>query len=127
MIRYTGLASRIPWFSHLGSPDLKGDFDTIPHDQLLKAVRMRITDGSVLRMIEAWLTAPVIEQDESGRQTGHRPDRGSPQGGVFSRRPTRNNTDAVTGEHRPALVRGVVPSRDGTGPLGERSSGAVRG
>ena len=64
--------------------DLKGYFDTIPHDQLLKAVRMRVTDGSVLRMIEAWLTAPVIEEDERGRKTASRPDRGSPQGGVIS-------------------------------------------
>jgi RNA-directed DNA polymerase len=64
--------------------DLKGYFDTIPHDQLLKAVRMRVTDGSVLRLIEAWLTAPVIEEDEHGRKTGSRPDRGSPQGGVIS-------------------------------------------
>lgn len=64
--------------------DLKGYFDTIPHDQLLKAVRMRVTDGSVLRMIEAWLTAPVVEEDEQGRKTARRSDKGSPQGGVIS-------------------------------------------
>ena len=31
-----------------------------------------------------WLNAPVIETDEKGRKTGHRPTKGTPQGGVIS-------------------------------------------
>lgn len=64
--------------------DLKGYFDTIPHDQLLKALRMRITDGTVLRLIEAWLQAPILERNEQGRTTARRSDKGTPQGGVIS-------------------------------------------
>ena len=64
--------------------DLKSYFDTIPHEQLLKALRMRITDGSVLALIRSWLQAPIVESDDQGRTTAHRSTQGSPQGGVIS-------------------------------------------
>lgn len=64
--------------------DLQGYFDTIPHDQLLCAVRMRVVDRSVLHLIRLWLDSPVIERDKSGRATTTRPTRGTPQGGVIS-------------------------------------------
>ena len=64
--------------------DLQGYFDTIPHDQLLKAVRMRISDRSVLSLIQMWLETPVQQRDESGRTTTTRPKQGTPQGGVIS-------------------------------------------
>jgi RNA-directed DNA polymerase len=64
--------------------DLQGYFDTIPHDQLHKCLRMRITDRSVLHLIQMWLEAPVVERDQSGRTTTTRPTQGTPQGGVIS-------------------------------------------
>ena len=64
--------------------DLKSYFDTIPHDQLLKALRMRITDRSVLALIRSWLEAPIVESDDQGRTTVQRSKQGSPQGGVIS-------------------------------------------
>jgi RNA-directed DNA polymerase len=64
--------------------DLQGYFDTIPHDQLMKAVKMRIADRSVLHLIQMWLEVPVQERDDSGRTTTTRPTRGTPQGGVIS-------------------------------------------
>jgi RNA-directed DNA polymerase len=64
--------------------DLKSYFDTIPHDQLLKALRMRITDRSVLALIRSWLEAPIVESDDQGRKTVRRSTQGSPQGGVIS-------------------------------------------
>jgi RNA-directed DNA polymerase len=64
--------------------DLKSYFDTIPHDQLLKALRMRITDRSVLALIRSWLEAPIVESDDQGCKTVHRSTQGSPQGGVIS-------------------------------------------
>jgi RNA-directed DNA polymerase len=64
--------------------DLKGYFDTIPHDQLMKCLRMRITDRSVLTLIERWLQSPVVETDEEGRTKVSRPTQGTPQGGVIS-------------------------------------------
>jgi len=64
--------------------DLKSYFDTIPHDQLLKALRMRITDRSVLALIRSWLEALIVEPDDQGRKTARRSTQGSPQGGVIS-------------------------------------------
>jgi RNA-directed DNA polymerase len=64
--------------------DLKGYFDTIPHDQLLKAVGMRISDRSVLRLLRMWLESPVVETDDHGHTKATRPKQGTPQGGVIS-------------------------------------------
>jgi RNA-directed DNA polymerase len=61
--------------------DLAAYFDSIPHEQLMKCVRMRVVDGSVLRLIEQWLRAPV---EENGRQSRGPGGRGTPQGGVIS-------------------------------------------
>lgn len=65
--------------------DLKGYFDSIPHDKLMACVRMRIVDRSVLRLIKLWLKAPIIEEDEHGkRQPPRKTTQGTPQGGVIS-------------------------------------------
>lgn len=64
--------------------DLEGYFDSIPHEPLLACVRMRVVDGSVLRLIEQWLNAPVEETDGEGRKHRRRNDKGTPQGGVIS-------------------------------------------
>jgi RNA-directed DNA polymerase len=65
--------------------DLKGYFDSIPHDKLMACVRMRVTDGRVLELIRCWLRAPVIEEDETGgRQPPQKTEKGTPQGGVIS-------------------------------------------
>jgi RNA-directed DNA polymerase len=63
--------------------DMEGYFDSIPHDKLLACVRMRVVDGSVLRLIKQWLDAPVEEQDEGGKRR-RRNGKGTPQGGVIS-------------------------------------------
>lgn len=66
--------------------DLKGYFDSIPHDKLLACLQMRIADRTVLRLIRQWLKAPVVEPSAngSGGTTGERRERGTPQGGVIS-------------------------------------------
>ena len=66
--------------------DLAGYFDSIPHDQLLAGVRMRVVDGSVLGLIRQWLKAPVVEppSEGGGSPPVRRNDRGTPQGGVLS-------------------------------------------
>jgi len=64
--------------------DLQAYFDTIPHDQLVKCLEVRIADRSLLKLIRSWLKAPVIERDERGRTKASRPQQGTPQGGVIS-------------------------------------------
>jgi len=64
--------------------DLKGYFDTISHENLMKCVEHRIADRSVLSLIRMWLRSTVIETDELGRTTRSRPKQGTPQGGVIS-------------------------------------------
>jgi RNA-directed DNA polymerase len=64
--------------------DLQGYFDTIPHDQLIQCLRMRVVDRSVLALIQAWLHAPVVETDDAGHTKTSRPKQGTPQGGVIS-------------------------------------------
>lgn len=60
--------------------DLKGYFDTIPHDKLMKGLEQRISDRSILRLIRLFLRAPVKE----GNGPPRRPTAGTPQGGVIS-------------------------------------------
>jgi RNA-directed DNA polymerase len=66
--------------------DLKGYFDSIPHDKLLACLRMRIADRSVLHLIRCWLEAPVEEPPATpgGGKRTTRPTSGTPQGGVIS-------------------------------------------
>ena len=67
--------------------DLKGYFDTIPHDKLMACLRMRVSDSGVLELIRGWLRAPVIGTDEkTGKpQPPRKSDgKGTPQGGVIS-------------------------------------------
>jgi len=70
--------------------DLRGYFDTIPHDKLMACLRMRISDRQVLKLIRLWLKSPVVEPDSKGSDKGAdaskatRRDRGTPQGGVIS-------------------------------------------
>jgi RNA-directed DNA polymerase len=65
--------------------DLSGYFDSIPHAVLLRLVARRVSDGSILALIKAWLRAPVVERDErTGHTTIKGNKRGTPQGGVIS-------------------------------------------
>ncbi len=66
--------------------DLKSYFDSIPHERLMACVRMRVVDRSVLKLIQMWLRAPVVQgrQGRSGGEMGRANRQGTPQGGVIS-------------------------------------------
>lgn len=66
--------------------DLKGYFDSIPHDKLMACVKMRISDGQVLKLINNWLKAPIVEDGKGDGKPRRmsRPGKGTPQGGVIS-------------------------------------------
>jgi len=68
--------------------DLSKYFDSIPHAKLMAVVAERIVDGGILHLINLWLKAPVIGEDERGvKKTvggGKANRKGTPQGGVIS-------------------------------------------
>jgi RNA-directed DNA polymerase len=59
--------------------DIERFFDTLDHQQLMAALRRRISDGEMLRLIYRWLKAGYLLDG-----VYHDTDRGSPQGGVLS-------------------------------------------
>jgi group II intron reverse transcriptase/maturase len=68
--------------------DLSKYFDTIPHANLMAVVAERICDGEILRLIQMWLKAPIMEVDKDGTKRnvggGKGNRKGTPQGGVIS-------------------------------------------
>ena len=68
--------------------DLSKYFDTIPHAKLMAVVAERICDGAILRLIQMWLKAPIVEMDKDGTKRniggGKGNRKGTPQGGVIS-------------------------------------------
>jgi RNA-directed DNA polymerase len=59
--------------------DIRKFFDTLDHAHLRELLRQRIRDGVLLRLIDKWLKAGVLEE---GCLT--HPEAGTPQGGVIS-------------------------------------------
>jgi RNA-directed DNA polymerase len=60
--------------------DIKGLFDNIDHELLLRAVRKHVTCKWALLYIERWLTAPMEHEDGTKAERNS----GTPQGGVVS-------------------------------------------
>jgi RNA-directed DNA polymerase len=59
--------------------DIRGFFDSLSHDWLLKFVQHRVADRRILRLIQKWLKAGVLEEGE-WKDT----EMGTPQGSVIS-------------------------------------------
>jgi len=66
-------------YTHVVDADLKGYFDTIPHAKLLERVGEKVADGPVLKLIESFLTAGVMDGLSQWKPTA-----GAPQGAVIS-------------------------------------------
>jgi len=59
--------------------DIRQFFDTLDHAHLRALLRQRVRDGVLLRLIDKWLKAGVLEDGERSY-----PEAGTPQGGVIS-------------------------------------------
>jgi RNA-directed DNA polymerase len=59
--------------------DIRGFFDNISHEWLMKFLEHRISDQRILRLIRKWLTAGISEEGEWSKTTV-----GTPQGAVIS-------------------------------------------
>jgi len=76
-VLYTGLLTRkVNWVLDV---DIRGFFDAIDHGWLVKFVEHRIADRRVVRLIQKWLNAGVLEDGERTRT-----EEGTPQGGSAS-------------------------------------------
>jgi group II intron reverse transcriptase/maturase len=74
---YTGLLTRkVNWVLDL---DIKSFFDGLSHEWLVKFVEHRIADRRVVRLIQKWLNAGVLEEGKRIRV-----EEGTPQGGSAS-------------------------------------------
>ncbi len=74
---YTGLMTRkVNWVL---DADIRGFFDAINHECLTKFIEHRVADRRVMRLIQKWLNAGVLED---GTQT--QSEEGTPQGGSVS-------------------------------------------
>ena len=74
---YTGLLTRkVNWVLDL---DIQGFFDGISHEWLVKFVEHRVADRRVVRLIQKWLRAGVLEDGKRIRV-----QEGTPQGGSAS-------------------------------------------
>lgn len=67
-------------YEHAVDADIKGFFDNLNHDWMIKMLEKRIDDSAFLWLIKKWLKAGVMEEDG---QVIH-PTTGSPQGGIVS-------------------------------------------
>src|SRR6202162_2508586 len=70
------LTKKVNWVLDL---DIKGFFDGISHEWLVKFVEHRIADRRVVRLIQKWLRAGVLEDGKRIRT-----EEGTPQGGSAS-------------------------------------------
>jgi RNA-directed DNA polymerase len=66
-------------YVHVVDADLKGYFDSIPHDRLMARLKEKIADGPVLSLIEKFLKADILDGLEEWT-----PTTGAPQGAVLS-------------------------------------------
>jgi RNA-directed DNA polymerase len=82
-------------YTHVVDADLKGYFDSIPHDRLMARLKEKIADGPVLSLIERFLRAKIM--DEASEWT---PKTGAPQGAVLS--PLLSNVYLDPLDHRMA-------------------------
>ncbi len=65
--------------SYVLDADIRGFFDTISHEWMLRLVQHRVADRRILRLIQKWLKAGVLEEGNWSET-----EMGTPQGAVIS-------------------------------------------
>ena len=65
--------------THVLDADIKGFFDNIPHHVIMAGVAAEVADGNILRLVERFLKAGVMEEGVFRPTT-----LGTPQGGVMT-------------------------------------------
>src|SRR5829696_2212393 len=67
-------------YHYVVEADIKGFFDNLSHEWVMRMLAERIDDQAILRLIKKWLKAGVLDTD--GKVL--RPEGGTPQGGIIS-------------------------------------------
>ncbi|WP_395343768.1 group II intron reverse transcriptase/maturase [Ningiella sp. W23] len=67
-------------YGYVVEADIKGFFDNIDHNWLMRMLKQRIDDKALLSLIKQWLKARIKEP----RGAFNKPTSGSPQGGIIS-------------------------------------------
>lgn len=67
-------------YSYIVEADIKGFFDAIDHEWLIRMLELRIEDKTFLRLIQKWLKAGILDTDGMVKH----PVTGCPQGGIIS-------------------------------------------
>jgi len=68
------------WYGYVVEADIKGFFDNIDHDWLIKMLEQRVNDKPFIELIRKWLKAGILDTD--GKVI--HPLSGTPQGGIVS-------------------------------------------
>ena len=79
-IHSLGLNLQFKGYGYIVEADIKGFFDNLDHDWLMKMLKLRIDDNAMLNLISQWLKARIKSPD--GMFT--KPSSGTPQGGIIS-------------------------------------------
>lgn len=66
-------------YTHVVDADLKGYFDSIPHDRLKQRLATHISDSRLLTLLDGWIEQDVVQELKSWKPTS-----GTPQGAVIS-------------------------------------------
>jgi RNA-directed DNA polymerase len=104
-------------YTEVVDADLSSYFDTIPHQELMKSVARRVSDGAMLALIKSWLEMAVEEDDDKGNKRKTTVNKDSGRGDS-----ARGTDLAVTGQP----VYATLPVRMEANRLGQEATSAHR-
>ena len=84
--------------------DIKGYFDSIPHQKLMAKVAQKISDGRIIELTESYLKAGVMEQSKGWEPT----EQGTPQGGRNGHEPKASSRCAKRSESERDATTGTA-------------------